>query len=126
MLRIVPIVTAVILTLALSLNLSGDASARGPTPKRLGDAGWTCFNVPGLGVHCQPPGADASSATISFLYFSDTSNPTDENADLTGTELLIRADLYHGQPCPQEGTEEWTGLDLFGGPEVDYYACHHK
>jgi hypothetical protein len=34
---------------------------------------------------------------------------------------LDPADLYRGQPCPQDGLSEWGLLDL----PVDYRACHH-
>ena len=36
-----------------------------------------------------------------------------------GTSHLIRADLYHGQPCPQTG-----GLYFFI-PPLGYYRCEH-
>jgi len=42
----------------------------------------------------------------------DTEDPTAEDADFVGTEILIRADWYHGQPCPQDGLEEYDGLDI--------------
>ena len=126
MFKVTVVAATIVAATLLVVGAANVASARGPSPATLTTAGWACFNVPGLGVHCQPPGSDASSATISFLYFFDTTDPGDTDADLTGTETLIRADLYHGQPCPQEGLDQWTGLDLFGGPDVDYYACHHK
>ncbi len=37
-----------------------------------------------------------------------------------GTELLIRADLYQGQPCPQDNLDEFESV-LDGA----YFACHH-
>jgi hypothetical protein len=106
------------------LSAGGVAEAHGVSPAKLGNAGWTCFDVPGLGVHCQPPGSEASSASLSLLVF-DTSDPGAGHAPFSGTEILIRADLYNGQPCPGEGADDYEGLDLFGGPEIDYYACHH-
>jgi hypothetical protein len=44
-------------------------------------------------------------------------------APLLGTERLIRADLFHGQPCPTDPpTFEWSWLfPRFGW---DYYICH--
>ncbi len=106
------------------LTDSGEAEAHGSSPAKMVRAGWECQNVPGLGVHCFPPGSAASSASIPVKVF-DTDDPSATHADFLGTEILIRADLYHGQPCPQEGHDEYHGLDLFGGPEIDYYACHH-
>ena len=117
------IAIAVVVMFATAVFGAGSASARGPSPAQLGRAGWTCFDVPGLGVHCQSPGADASSATIPLLYFFDTTDPNDPDAELTGTELLISTDLYHGQPCPQEGLDDYT--DLSGGG-LPYFACHHR
>lgn len=115
-------------TLAVSLVFAGSAAVsangNGNSPAKRVNAGWNCFDVPGLGVHCQPPGAGASSATLPTQVF-EGSDPTASDAHFLGTELLIRADLYNGQPCPQEGLDEWVGLDLFGGPEIDYFACHH-
>ena len=38
-----------------------------------------------------------------------------------GTESLIRADLFAGQPCP---TDEWLPVPPWL-PSPTYYACHH-
>lgn len=119
------LIAAAAVALLVAVAGANDASAHGISPAKLSAAGWNCFDVPGLGVHCQSPGDDSSSATINFLYF-DTTDPEATDAPFLGTELLIRAGLYRGQPCPQEGADEYTGLDLFGGPEIDYYACHHR
>lgn len=69
---------------------------------------WTCFNVPGLGVHCMPPSqALGTDAEITMLYF-DTTNVNYWSGDLLGTEQLLRATgRYHGTPCPQEGVATW-------------------
>ncbi len=101
----------------------GAADAHGVSPAKLARAGWDCQNIAPLGVHCFAPGGDASSASITVSVF-DTSDPAATHAPFLGTEILIRADLYHGQPCPQDGLDAYHGLDLFGGPEIDYYACH--
>lgn len=118
-----------ILTLAVILLIVGVAGAsaqgKGNTPYRLGQAGWHCENVPGLGVHCFPPGAYNASASLSVKYF-DTTDPGSNDAAFLGTELLIRADLYAGQPCPQEGSDHYHALDLDGNGSIDYYACHHS
>ena len=89
------------------------------------DKGWMCFNVEGLGVHCFSPGALSSPASISILVF-DTDDPTDMDAPLLGSEILIRADLYAGQPCPTEGGGEYAFLPATAtGLPADYRACHH-
>lgn len=109
------------LVVALSVNI---ASAHGNSPAQLGKAGWTCFNVPDLGVHCIPPGGLASDASISILVF-DTSDPEATHAPFLGTELLIRADLFAGQPCPQDDGEYHFLPAAETGLPADYYACHH-
>lgn len=113
------VVSTTIAVTALALMIAAPASAHGVSPQKLTNAGWECFDVPGLGVHCPPPGHHASTATMTVLYF-DTTDPAATHAPFSGTELLLRADLYHGQPCPQEGTDPWHLLP-FG-----YYACHHS
>jgi hypothetical protein len=104
------------------------AHGRGNSPGHLGDRGWACENLPGLGVHCFPPGSSASSASITVKVF-DTINPEAEHAPFAGTEILIRADLYHDQPCPQDNLSLYHPLDIFPPPPdndgvIDYYACH--
>jgi hypothetical protein len=36
--------------------LVGPVAAGGVNPAQLSKAGWSCFDVPNLGVHCSPPG----------------------------------------------------------------------
>src|SRR5919198_1991521 len=105
---IIPLIAAAGLALAIPLataNGSGGLSAG-----QLSKAGWTCFNVVSpvvgpLGVHCSPPGQGfppTGQPHIQLLYFFHTTDPNSTVPDYTGTETLIRADLYHGQPCPTE------------------------
>lgn len=89
---------------------------------RLSSHGWMCVPIPQLGVHCFGPGAFAASASVPVLVF-DTDDPTNPAAPFLGTEVLIRADLYAGQPCPPEGGE-YTLIPASDFP-VDYMACHH-
>ena len=111
--------TTVALVMALMMAVgAGAAGAQGNNPAHLKEQGWNCYNVPGLGVHCEPPGGSTSSATTPLKVY-DTADPADEEARFLGTEILLRPDLYAGQPCPQEGTDEYHLLP-FG-----YYACHH-
>ncbi len=112
----------VLTTVALVVGLAalGSVQARGINPAQLGDMGWTCFVVPDLGVHCTPPSKGKTPpAAISVLVFGETTDPGDADAELSGTEILIRADLYHDQPCPQEGLEFYV-LVL----DDAYRACH--
>ncbi len=103
---------------------TGVAEARGNSPAKLGNAGWTCFDVPDLGVHCFPPSKDpaAGPASIPVLIF-DTTDPGDTDAPFLGTEILIHHHLYHGQPCPQEDLEVYFDLSVLD-PPLPYFACH--
>ena len=96
------------------------AHGNGNSPGHLGEAGWMCEPVEGLGVHCFPPGTEFGSPSITVKVF-DTDDPTAvHDADFLGTELLLRADIYDNgkPPCPQDHGE--YSLLPFG-----YYACHH-
>lgn len=86
-------------------------------------AGWDCNpHVLIVGYyHCAPPGkpsvldmiqgtTDTPSIVLRVFYPS---------GEFAGTEHLIRADLYQGQPCPQDNLATWDLLP-FG-----YRACHH-
>jgi len=91
-------------------------------------AGWDCSpDITILGYfHCAAPGKPslldlvtgaASPPNLALRVFDGGTQL------LAGTEQLIRADLFAGQPCPQEGGG-WAFLD-FAAPAADYYACHH-
>lgn len=104
-------------------------SAGGGTMTQAQAAGWDCNPVtlipPVTGYfHCAPPGkpsvADiatppgSTARSIELRVF----NP---DGSFAGIESLLRADLYAGQPCPQDNLTKWTLLDL---PGADYRACH--
>jgi hypothetical protein len=110
------------------------ASADGVSPAKLSWAGWDCFlpeppSDPNFNrnVHCSPPGQldgifSGTAVTGMFLAF-DTEDPGAESAALLGTERLIRADRFHGQPCPTDPPSyEYSYLGLLFG--LDYYICH--
>jgi hypothetical protein len=106
---------------------AASTSASGVSPATLTRAGWDCLFVVHA-VHCLRPGAfDAIGAgtavTFSVLVF-DTEDPTSTNAPLLGTEFNIRADHFHGQPCPTDPpSRQYTYLPTIGVP-IDFYACH--
>jgi hypothetical protein len=104
-------ITFAMLLLMVTVTAAG---AAGHTASQLENAGWNCWNEgPGTRTHCiKKDPADGPSA-IPVKVFSN------DGEDFLGTELLIRADLYSGQPCPQEGGGEYFLLP-FG-----YRACHH-
>jgi hypothetical protein len=103
-----------------AISAAGSSSA---TMAQAQSAGWDC-NPQVLIVgyfHCAPPGkpsvldmiqgtTDTPSIVLRVFYPS---------GEFAGTEHLIRADLYEGQPCPQDNLVTWDLLP-FG-----YRACHH-
>jgi len=120
-------IIAALLGILANITVSA-ASAHGVSPDQLGQADWTCFvPAPGDNVHCAPPGGlarvlDSSAETMTFLVFQ-TSDPQAEEAPSLGTEFIVRADLFRGQPCPTDppGRQYTYLLPLLG---LNYYACH--
>jgi hypothetical protein len=86
-------------------------------------AGWNCTPLILIGghYHCSPPGrpgvADIIAGTDVPSIQHQVFRP---DGSFAGTELLIRADLFAGQPCPQD---EW--LPVPAPDNVQYWACHH-
>lgn len=123
------VVLIVVVGALLALPLVASGGSGGLSPAQLNDQGWTCFNVPTLGVHCSPPGKPfpPSAPTSQLLYFFNTTDPSSDVPDFTGTETLIRADIYHGQPCPTEPGPD-GGYHFLGdlGAGAEYYACHRR
>jgi hypothetical protein len=131
-----------LLGLVAGVAASG-VQAKGVSPAQLQRAGWSCVNPAfafpaNPNVHCFPPGhlegvIAGTAATAHLLTFA-TPDVNAEEAPLLGTERMIRADLFHNQPCPTDppggppgaaGSPplyEWSYL----GPRFgwDYYICH--
>ncbi len=105
-----------LVTLAMGVTT---ASARVHTSDQLEKAGWSCENAgPFNWTHCFPPGTnmkEAPPATIQVKVFGE------EGLPFKGTEILIREDLYKGQPCATDD----GGMYHFLGEDFPYYACHH-
>ena len=90
------------------------------------DKAWDCepyIPIAGNYQHCAPPG----KPSVADLLAGRTDAPTlvfrvfdFDTGAFAGIESLIRADLYQGQPCWQDGQDEWGLLDL----PVAYRACH--
>jgi hypothetical protein len=109
---------------------AGGAQSGGVSPAKLTNAGWDCVNGPrpfNPRVHCLRPGVLArvlagEAETASILTF-DTEDPAATDAVFLGTERMIRADLYHGQPCP---TDPPSLTYSYLGPLLgwNYYICH--
>lgn len=112
---------------ALAMPLVVVAQSGGLSAGRLSSHDWTCFNVPGLGVHCSPPGQEwpPTGPTSQLLYFFNTTDPQSDVPDFTGIETLLQDAFYHNQPCPSAANGKYTFIgDLGGG--VGYWACHRS
>ena len=98
----------------IAFSLSAGPAFAGVTAEKLIKAGYTCFPTgPHDWIHCM--------RVEKFGYPSVPVKVFDEaGVEFLGTELLLRYDIYDGQPCPQDDLEEWDFLE-----QPPYYACHH-
>lgn len=105
----------ILLALIAVLGFStGGANAGGLTTEQLVRAGYDCFPAgPNDWMHCLL-GRKFGQRVIPVKVFSA------EGDEFLGTEQLLRDDIYSGQPCPQDGLDQWDPLAAPG-----YYACHH-
>jgi len=96
---------------------AGAASADGLTAAQLQAAGWTCVLPAGeTNLHCRNPASEplrAGPTEVTFLEFDPSV------AAFLEIEHVIRADLYHGQPC-NGTTAEYQFLPIGPG----YYSSH--
>ena len=96
-------------------------------PAGLTAEGWECVYVVHA-VHCLEPGvlptvASATAEEFTVLVF-DTMDPTSSDAPYLGEEVNVRADLFEGQPCPDDPpSRQYTYLPDIGVP-FEYYGCH--
>jgi len=112
---------AVVLAVAMVMLVPSAALAGNHTADHLADHGYTCFNAGPIStnwMHCIKDQHLASGGpAVPVKVFSE------DGSEFLGTELLLRAaDIYNGQPCPQDGLETWEGP---AGPGDAYVACHH-
>lgn len=113
-------VISMVMTAALVAAVAGPAAAE--SPARLSAAGWNCFNVPGLGVHCMPPGVEWGDRNVQLLYF-DTVDPMATEAQFLGVESLVRADAFRGnRQCRTDPSGDWLNLVAALG----YFGCHRN
>jgi len=128
------LVAASAMTFAMLAGLAGTASAKGE-PQGPHVQEWFC--ILDLGTwHCVAPGVLATSGGPSEPSINwECDDPADplcgeanygavvfgppEGTHFVGSENLIRADLYAGQPCPR-GTSGFVTL-----PFGEYHYCHH-
>lgn len=114
-------VTTALAALAAALVAATAATAEGLSAEQLATAGWTCFQDPiNPRIVCLNPGhprpsvpadPDGQQSLQDMVFGLDGS--------FRGTIHLIRADLYHGQPCPQTGGS-WLFI-----PRIGYYSCEN-
>jgi hypothetical protein len=105
-------------------------SAQGLGPAQLQKAGWDCILPPpefNPYVHCFPPGELAGvisgDAVLVMTLTFETSDLGATSAPILGTERMIRADRFHGQPCPTD-PPSFAYSWLFPRFGWDYYICH--
>ena len=115
------IVTVAVAAAAMAV-LTGTARADGVTQPQLVAHGWTCVPfLPANRTSCFDPGVGRPfpnnpepAPTYHFVAFDLTSGA------FLYTGLLIRQDLYHGQPCSSTGARyDFRGL-------IGYYECVHR
>lgn len=119
-----PALSALVMASAMFAGTAMANSSR-MTLEQAQAAGWDCTPLVLIGghYHCSPPGKQGVAEIISGTADSPSIVHTVFRADGTfaGTELLIRADLWAGQPCP---TDVWLPVPPWL-PEPTYVACHH-
>ncbi|MCL1601631.1 MAG: hypothetical protein M3112_08870 [Actinomycetia bacterium] len=111
------LVAALMLVLAPAAVAGGRGSG-GHSADQLAQAGWTCFNAgPNDWTHCASPGKKSTSAKSTNIKVF-----TKNGSAFLGSEILLSADVYNGQPCATDNGEPYHDLSGVGtGP----YACHH-
>lgn len=108
----------------LLLSLTFTSAYAGLTYQQLQDAGYTCINTgPYNFKHCFPPYVTIPSDLASGKYETIQVKVFNvEGTTFLGTELLVRVDIYNGQPCPRDGG---TYDDLRPTKGIPYFGCHH-
>lgn len=117
--------SAAFAAIAATAVLVGTASGAGNrTLAQAQAAGWDCNPLILIGghYHCSPPGRPSVADIIAGTDVASIEHQVFlPDGRLAGTETLIRADLYAGQPCP---TDQWLPVPPWL-PVPQYYACHH-
>ena len=109
-------ITKIVISMALAIPLLGvmSSASAGDTAAKRENAGFFCVNAgPSNWLHC-----------LRLDHFGNPSVPvkvyTEDGTEFLGTELLLRPDIYAGQPCPQDDGDVWDY-----NADLDYMACHH-
>ena len=114
--KISSVTTMIVSLAAIMLFASGASAQAGHTVGQLERAGYDCSIVgpaPNFFRHCLLP-RHGGNPVIPVMVFSN------DGMTFKGTELLLREDIYAGQPCPQDGGDPWVFL-----VDPPYFACHH-
>jgi hypothetical protein len=127
MIRRILLLAAPAAVAAIFAGIALSASGPGGTADQAKAAGWNCnpeVPIAGNYLHCAAPG----KPSVADILAGNTNAPSIElrvfdfdTGVFAGTESLLRADLYRGQPCPEDNLAEWGLLAL----PVPYRACHH-
>ena len=113
--KMTSVTTMMVSLAAIMLFASGSTAQAGQTAEKLERAGYFCFNAgPSNFKHCLLL-RHSGNPVIPLKIFSPN------GSEFLGTELLLREDIYAGQPCPQDGIDPWDFL----GENMPYFACHH-
>jgi hypothetical protein len=122
--RVITFIPVFAATAAAAIVLVGTAGGVGNrTLAQAQRAGWDCNPLILIGghYHCSPPGRPSVADIIAGTDVPSVQHQVFlPDGSFAGTEILIRADLYAGQPCPRD---QWLPVPPFG--PVEYYACHH-
>ena len=119
--------------LMIGAGLLAQPASADPSPAQLTKAGWTCFTPPpetnNPNIHCARPGNFEAGVSPSWMFFAfETTDVAATEADLMGTERLIRSDLYQGQPCPTDPSPDDPPTYLYSDVEpatgLPYHICH--
>jgi hypothetical protein len=109
------VVAALMLALAPAA-IAGPGGGKGYSSDQLANAGWFCDILgPNNWTHCFSPGKKSASAKATNVkIFSE------DGSTFLGTEILLSADVYNGQPCTTDDGEPYSYV-----PPLNAYACHH-
>jgi len=118
-------VTMISLVAALVVLAAPAAFGGGHTASQMQDAGYLCITAgPADWTHCLRE-SKLGSPSVPVKVFTEAEFDADgvivDGGDgFLGTELLLRADIYNGQPCSTDGGDTWDPNGVPG-----YFACHH-
>ncbi len=119
--RLVMILAAV--AMVMGVMAPAGAAKGGVTAEQLGASpAWSCsIEGPHAWMHCFNQ-KNGNGKTIQVRVFgpADLSDGYSAGDPFLGTEILVDASVYNGQPCATDGGAPYFDL---GGPGP--FACHH-